>query len=346
MLTFLLVIVGLSILILVHEFGHFVAAKYFGLRVDEFGIGFPPRLFSMRRGETLYSVNALPFGGFVKIFGEEAGEREKETVSREASARSFAAQAPWKRTVITLAGIIMNFALGWMFLSAVFMVGTPPILVVSDVMVGSPAEAGGIRGGDIIKGYEKAGEFISLVQSNMGKTLSLIVLRDGEEVALSAVPRVVNGEGEGALGVLLVEGGIPKTKNPLLAMGRGFLSSLTIVKESIRAFYALLKTFVFEASLLEGIVGPVGIVGVAAGAGKLGGIYLVQLLAIISLNLAVLNLIPFPALDGGRIAFIGIEKIKGSPISKKTEAITNSVGFLLLLVLMAMITVRDIGQLW
>lgn len=347
MLTILYVIVGLSLLILVHEFGHFAAAKYFKLRVEEFGIGFPPRLFSFKRGETEYSVNALPLGGFVKITGEhDERSGEEKTLSEAERKRSFAFQLPWRRSVVTGSGVGMNFLLGWFFLSIVFMVGTPRVLLVESVAPGSPAEAAGIRSGDIIRSHETADEFISFIDAHRGASLAIPIVRNNEEMIVTATPRIATEEGEGALGVFLVEGGVFQTRNPFLALGRGFLASVSVVKESILAFYMLLKTLFFEGSLLQGVVGPIGIFGIAAGAGKLGAMYLIQLLAIISLNLAVLNLIPFPALDGGRLAMIAFEKAKGKPISKKTETIINSIGFIALLALMAAITVRDIARLW
>ncbi len=357
MLIFFIVIVGLSILILSHEAGHFFAAKFFNLKVDEFGFGFPPRMFAWRpfgaaqgkKGETEYSFNWLPFGGFVKIAGEngEFGSdpaSAREEISPEEKSRLFSNQSAFRRSIIILAGVVMNFLIGWLLLSAVLMIGTPPALVITDVQPGSPAEAAGITGGDIIRNFSDSQSFISFVNERRGQPTTITVFRGGEELSFTATPRVSVGEKEGPLGVVLVDAGSPP-QNPILALWNGLLSSFDIVRATIAGFYELVASLIFKATLLEGVVGPVGIFTVAQETGKVGIIYLFQLLSLISINLAVVNLIPFPALDGGRFFMILVEKIKGSPISRKTEAAINAVGFVFLIFLMVAITIRDIVNL-
>ena len=375
---FIFVIIGLSLLILGHEAGHFFAAKKLGMKVDEFGFGFPPRIFKKRYGETDYSFNWLPFGGFVRIAGESdpalSGDSAvipsaSEGISGIATPRPdgarpvqqqvvygarndngeeknklFFLQPAWKRAIVIAAGVTINFFLGWILISAVLMMGTPNAILISGVQAGSPAEDAGLVSGDILKGFEGAASFVAFVEENRGEEIQFKILRDGEEINFSAVPRVDAPPGEGALGIFLADVGSEKM-GFFAAIGEGFSSSLFIAAATFTALYQLVVNLFLHGSLLEGVVGPVGIFGVAQSAGGIGMAYLVQVIAIISLNLFVVNLIPFPALDGGRLFLILVEKIKGSPVPKMVEAWANGLGFAFLLTLMALLTVRDIGGL-
>lgn len=355
MLTAIIVIAGLSILILGHEAGHFFAAKMFGLRVDEFGFGFPPRIFGWRhkknrrdadgtlrqvQGETEYSLNWLPFGGFVKIHGEE----EAEESGGGDKSRSFFAQPAWRRAAVIAAGVIVNFILGWLLLSAVYMHGTAQAVVIDGIEPQSPAAAAGLKEGDILPGFKNAGDFIDFVNARRGEPISLDVARGGETLRVSAVPRLETKPGEGALGVSIGETGAPAL--PFFsALEEGLKESILMIWLTLAAFWRLLGDMFLRAAVPPDVVGPVGIFSVAEQASQIGFAYLFQLIALISLNLAVINVMPFPALDGGRLLFILIEKIKGSPLPRKAERILNSVGFALLVVLMAAVTVRDVSRL-
>lgn len=348
MLIALIVIVGLSILVLGHEAGHFFAAKFFGLKIDEFGFGFPPRAKAVRRGETEYSFNWLPFGGFVKIAGEEEQVAEPEkllSLPAEEKRRYFLFQPAWKRFVVIASGVFVNFVIGWLLVSAVLMLGTPPVIVVGGIQPGSPAEKAGIAAGDIIKNFSAADSFSDFINKNRGQEVNLEIIRGGKELEFTAVPRVSTKEGEGALGVEFSASGA-KPLGFFRALAVGFQESVYICEATLSAFYELLKNLVLRGSLLAGVVGPVGIFSVAQKTGELGMIYLLQLIALISLNLAVLNLIPFPALDGGRLFLIIVEKLKGSPVSVKTQSLINGFGFALLLFLMVIITIRDVVGLF
>lgn len=337
-----LVIIGISFLILIHEFGHFVAAKFFGLLVEEFGFGFPPRLFSKKIGETVYSINLLPFGGFVKIYGESS---EKLNATSDMEKRAFYAQKAWKKSVIILAGVVMNFLIGWLIVSAVFAVGVPKTIIVTGVMSGTPAETAGLEVGDAITGFGVAEEFTSFVQENRGREITLNFLRQGGERSVKITPRLNIPEGQGALGIGFTEAGVDR--QPISqSLISGLQTSFQIVAAIFTSLFSIILTLFTQGQLAGEFVGPIGIFGVASQAGALGLVYLLQLIGLISLNLFALNVFPFPALDGGRLLFIIIEKIKGSPLSAKAEQTANAAGFIFLLFLMIAITVRDVTRLF
>src|SRR3989344_5243660 len=304
-MTILLVVLGISILILVHELGHFLAAKFFNVKVEEFGFGFPPRLFYKQVGETKYSINLLPLGGFVKLLGESPAAPVPETEKH----RSFSSQNAGKRTLIIIAGVLMNF------------------------LQDTPAAIAGLKSGDQLSDFKTADEFISFVDARKGEEVNLNIRRGGEILNVLVVPRVNVPEGEGALGVAITETGFPQ-KSFFGSLFEGFKTSIQIVSAIFTGLLSLIIGVFTGARDFENLVGPVGIFGVATQAGQLGYIYLLQLIGIISLNLFVLNIFPFPALDGGRLLFIIIEKIKGSPMAPRLEAVANGLGFAFLLALM------------
>jgi regulator of sigma E protease len=341
----LAVIISLSVLILVHELGHFSAAKIFGVKVEEFGLGFPPRLFGKKFGETIYSFNLLPFGGFVKIFGED---------SDEVRPGSFSAQPVWRRSVIILAGVLMNVVLGWLVFSAIFLIGAPNHLLIAQVSSDSPAATAGLKEGDVIleaRNSEAAlsdpissEEFVNLVTAYPEETLDLEIMRGDEILQLSLAGREAPPEGQGPLGVSLVDVGFAG-ESLGQSLIKGFettAATIWLVTVGFASFFVGLLT---RPEVLESVAGPVGIFALSAQAGSLGLVYLFQLMAFISVNLAVLNLIPFPALDGGRFLLLIIEKIRMKPISRKVQTAVNTLGFALLLILMILITIQDIGRL-
>ena len=355
MIIFILVLIGLSVLVLGHEAGHFLCAKLFGLRVDEFGFGFPPRIWATKKGETEYSINWLPFGGFVRIGGErgEFAMVEADPIAMEAKEgteatdthRLLYAQPAWKKSIIVLAGIVFNFIFGWLLISAVLMVGSPKALVITATEPGSPAAAVHIASGDVLKNFTDAQTFINYVDAHGGQPIDIALLRNGKEVDVTVTPRVIVGPNEGRLGVTLAEGGSPR--EPFFpALWDGLQASFVLAGLILQTLWQLIENLFAHASLLQGVVGPVGIFGVAEETGRIGAIYLVQLLGIISLNLSVVNLIPFPALDGGRFLMVIIEKIKGSAIPEKVESWINGLGFAFLLILMILLTIRDIRGLF
>ena len=333
------IIIFLSILIFVHELGHFWAAKKFGLLVEEFGFGLPPKIWGKKIGETTYTINALPFGGFVKILGED-GEDQK---AKENIGRSFGGLKIWKRTIIISAGVIMNFLLGWILVSLVLSIGAPKAILINEVLPNSPASGAGLIKGDKILNFENINAFVAHIEQNKGKEIVLKIERGGEEKNLTVVPRINPAEGQGALGIGLAETGFEK-KNIFLSLWEGLKTSLEMVFLIFKAIFVLIGNAFSGKASLQDIAGPVGIVKVANQAGGLGIIYLIQLLALISLNLAVVNALPFPALDGGRLLFLLLEKIKGSPLPQKFERYANGLGMALLLFLMIVITIKDIAS--
>ena len=358
MLIAIIVIVGLSLLVLGHEAGHFLAAKLFGLKVDEFGFGFPPRIGATKIGETEYSFNWLPFGGFVRISGErgefemidpeatDAGHVDGTLKPKDAgTSRLFYAQPAWKKSVILLAGVVTNFIFGWIFISIALAIGTPQALVIGGTEAGSPAAQAGIMTGDVVKGFTTAQSFIDFIDAHRGQPTQIAVLRNDKEVDFTITPRVETAPNEGALGVELAEAGSPREPIPS-ALLDGLQSAWTLLGMTLLAFYELIKNLFVHGSLLAGVVGPVGIFGVAEETGKIGLVYLLQFLGVISINLTVVNCIPFPALDGGRFIMTIVEKIKGSAISEKIEAWVNGLGFAFLILLMLLLTIRDIKGLF
>lgn len=333
MITAFLALVFIVILILGHELGHFVVAKLSGMRVDEFGFGFPPRIWGKKKGDTTYSVNLFPFGGFVKIHGEDALEKE---VSEEEKKGSFFFQPAYKKAAVLLAGVTMNFLIGWLALIAVFMVGIPQSVIVTGVIQNSPAYRAGIKTGDEIVGFTKAEDFVKYVSNNTSTSVAVKVFSGAKEETLNITPK------DGRIGVYISEGGVPK---------EGLLSAAwNAIKAAVNIFglifYTLYKIFanlfVGHFGVVNDVVGPVGIYNMLSFSDKMGAGYVLQLLALISVNLAAVNLIPFPALDGGRILFLAIEKISRKGINRKVEAAVNAIGFALLFALIIAITIKDV----
>ncbi len=321
MVSVIIIVIGISLLILVHELGHFLAAKYFQVPVEEFGFGFPPRIVSKKMGETRYSLNWLPFGGFVKLHGEFAGDDPK----------SFVKQKAWRRAVILVAGVTMNFIFGWLLLSIVFFIGAPSFVLINKVLPDSPAAQAGVLDGDRIVGFASSKQFTDFIKSNSGQEVQFKVLRQRENNTKEIEIKVVPHE---TIGVMIADVGMP-AQSFFKSIGNGFLTSLSIIWAILIALGGIFNS-------AQSFVGPIGIFDVAIQTGKLGAIYVFQLLALISLNLTVLNLLPVPALDGGRLLFVIIEKLRGRAFSPITEIRANTIGFAVLVSLIIFVTFSDI----
>lgn len=358
MITFLVFIAVLAVLVLSHEFGHFIFAKVRGVRVDEFGFGFPPRIFGMKFGETLYSINLLPFGGFVKIYGEDATEAA-------ADPRNFASRSFSDRFWIIFAGVLMNIILAYVLFTLGHILGLPSVVDDSnaafardavvrivEVVPGSPAETSGIKLGDAIRklsygtetqNAESIQQVQDFIKAHTGKEIMFTIERDQAEFVLSVTPRENPAPGEGAVGIAMLRTGVVKTpiwKAPWEGLKTTYYATRG-VGEGLLLFFGNL----FRGIFMEEVSGPVGIAQAAGQASRLGFIYLLHLTALISVNLALLNLLPIPALDGGRIFFLIIEKIRGTPLNMRVTQMVHAAGFVALIALMLIITYRDITKL-
>lgn len=344
-MTALLVIIGLSLLIVGHEFGHFFAAKLSKMFVREFGIGFPPRLFKKKIGDTEYSINALPFGGFVQIAGEGDTPKNSEDKSQDVPREKlFTSRPMYQKMLVISAGVIMNFILGWILISIVLAVGITPMAIVGEVSKNSPAEISGIKEDDIFTDFKNATELREFAKTKLGETVSFNVIREGDKIKVDIALPEKESENGGILGVMLGETGniqkVPFYKAPY----EGLKETAKITKETFVGVIGFFKQIFTTASVPDGAVGPVGIFSVASQTSEAGFIYFIYLLAVISINLAIMNMLPFPALDGGRFLFLAIEAITRKSIPRKFEVIVNGAGLLFLLSLMVFLTVKDIGR--
>ena len=324
-MTILVILIFLVILIISHELGHFWSAKKFGVRVDEFGLGLPPRVASRQVGETRYSLNLLPLGGFVKIHGQQREEKEFEEPGR-----AFVNQPISRRAIILISGVVANFIIGWMALSLVFAMGIPSKVFISQVIPGSAAESAGLKVNESLEGFSSSEEFINFVQTSRGRSITV----NGKNVS---VPE------EGIIGVGIENFNIPK-HNPFQSVIKGFTAAVEVATGVVRAAtQIIIGVFSGEEDGLKRVAGPVVIFSIISEAD--GIVLLIYLLGVISLNLAVFNLLPVPALDGGHLLFLGIEKIIGRPIPRRAEAVANTIGFALLILLIIMVTFKDIAKL-
>lgn len=352
--TIIIFVIILAILVLSHEFGHFIAARRFGVKVEEFGFGFPPRLLSFKKGQTVYSLNLIPLGGFVKIKGEN-GELANEP-------DSFGHQKAWRRLVMLVGGVAMNLLAAAVLLSIGFNIGLPSGLQnlgfgarVSDrkievvqILAGSPAEVSGVALGDVIGQADDLvnPDFLALqnyLTGKIGQPVHFVLERDGEKVAKNIIPIKLEQTGKGGIGVALFERGL--VSYPwYLAIYQGAKATAVYFWEILRAFGILILNLFQGQPISESVSGPVGIAVLTGRAARLGLSYLLQFAALLSINLAIINILPFPALDGGRVLFLAIEKWRGKPMRQKLEHLIHFIGFALLLILVLIVTARDIGR--
>lgn len=321
----------LSVLVLVHELGHFIAAKKLKVKVDEFGFGYPPRLLGIKKKGTIYSLNWLPFGGFVRMRGEDLN----------AGKGSFAKKSKKARLAILLAGISMNFLLGVMLFGAIYTkTGIPEkvnYLLVTQVAVDSPASRAGIKIKDKLVEFNEAQKFIDYINQNRGQAVRL-KLSDRE---VTVMPRLEaeTPVGQGALGVGITDVDIvlyPVWQRPFRGMWVGLKEAVLWGKEIVMSLTKINS---------KNVAGPIGIYQISKAAAKEGWLATLQFMAILSINLAVLNLLPLPALDGGRIFFILIEIIIRKKIKPRIEQAVHMAGMLLLIGLMVLVTIGDIKRL-
>ena len=370
-MNILIFLIIFLVLVIVHEFGHFFTAKRFGIRVDEFGFGFPPKLFGVKKGETEYTFNLLPLGGFVKIFGESPDE---ESTNGPDANRSFVNKPKWKQAIVLFAGVFANFLLAWLLFSFGLMSGLPtsvnselPSYALSDIQLTiisvapkSPAEKAGLKSGDKIT-YLSSGEDI-LAEVNPGdvnpdSVKAFVLSHKNKEIEIgyfrgrpSGMPAVKltpveNIDGQPAIGIAMDEIGIAKLP-VFTAFVEGIGLTLNVTKGTVVGLYTLITDGIRGQGSFASVTGPVSMVGIVGDAFKFGFAYLVSFTALISVNLAIINLLPFPALDGGRLFFLLIEKIKGSRITPKVANTANMIGFGILILLMLVVTYHDVVKLF
>ena len=367
-LIFIVVIVAL---IVVHEFGHFVAAKLTKMRVDEFGLGYPPRALTILKvGETSYTLNWLPFGGFVKIYGEDPST-ELRTGGTAKGSRAFSSKSRFAQAFVLIAGVAMNALFAYVLIVGALISGTPRALApdelaiarnaelaVANVLPGSPAARAGLLAGDTILSSEDghvlyAGvdpvAFSKFVSDGQGNTTIALAVRhpSSEEETVFARPEVGIVPSDPSRAVLGVEvatiGVVSLSFTEAATEGAVLTWSATILTaEGLWHFFS--GVFTLSADLSQ-VAGPVGIVGIVGTASSQGFGNLLSLMAIISINLALINLIPVPALDGGRLLFVIIESVIRRPIKASVTHAVNALGFIFLILLMVVVTAHDIFRI-
>lgn len=365
---FLLIISAfvLTLLIVVHEFGHFIAAKRAGLKVEEFGIGYPPRIFGKKIGETIYSINLIPFGGFVRIYGENASKKLLK------DKRSFCAQPPKTKSKIILAGVLANIILAvlllYLFLFSHgfssyqallfdyrFPFGKQEVLpTILSVLPDSPAEKAGIKPYDVIISVDnkKIGdvqEFINYIKEHPDREISIlaenIITKEIKEI--KAVPRKDYPQNQGPLGVAVAGSIRIEYISPVEKIFSGFLHGFNLIHYSFFALCHFVKQSFVQKTiepLESSVAGFVGIIAIVKIALEAGIWQLINLIALISLGLAMVNVLPIPGADGGRMIFVIYEAIFKKPVSPKIEQKVNEFGFALIIILLILVTYKDILQ--
>ncbi len=351
-MSIIVFIIILTVIVLIHEFGHFIMAKKNGVKVEEFGIGFPPRLFGVRKGETLYSVNALPIGGFVKLYGEEYHEKPQ----KELQQRAFVYKKPWQKALIIVGGVIGNFLLGWVLISFLFTQGVPtPVdkVIVDGVGNQSPAMQVGIKKQDEIYGLVANGKTYTISSSNdlidyskkfLGQPVTLLALRGNDKMRFTLTPRKNPPKGQGPLGIVITSF-IEKKYTWYQAPFFGLIESFKITKTIT---VQLVQTIVQVATLHKpqaDIAGPIGIAQYTGQAIKFGKNAVLEFVALLSLNLAIVNILPFPALDGGRFVFVLYEWITKKRVNQTVEQYLNLAGIIILLSLFVLVSFHDVVRI-
>jgi regulator of sigma E protease len=334
-------VIILLILVVAHELGHFITAKIRGVGVIEFGIGFPPRIFGIKRKGTIYSINALPLGGFVKLAGEEDPKVPE----------SLASKGYGTRMLVLASGSLVNILLPVILFTVAFLlphtVVTAPV-VIESVDVNSPAEAAGLQAGDTVVSIngnqiDNILDVQRLTQLNLGKEMKIEIKRvDGTLETVSLVPRWKPPQGEGAMGVVTKSADNPVISSKTEPIWRAVPLAVKEIFQTLTLFKNEIVRWMIGASAPQ-VTGPVGIAELTGEVARSGFSPLVEFAAFISINLGIVNILPLPALDGGRIAFVLLEMMRrGRRISAKTEGLVHLVGFFLLIALIMVVTYGDI----
>ncbi len=328
-----------GLLVFFHEFGHFITAKLVGMRVDEFAIGFGPKLFSKKHGETLYSLRVIPLGGFNKIAGMDPDD--------EQDVDSFNAKPIWQRIVVIIAGSFMNFILPIILFFIVFVTSgidkPAPQPYIGTVIAEKPAAAAGLQSGDLVVKINETPinnwqQFVAIIQKNPGNKLLVTVKRDMKLQSLQITPEFDKEAGRGIIGV------IPRIINykpgVFEAIGLSIKQTYSITVNMIVGLIQMIT-----GRIAAEVAGPIGVAQMAGQVAQLGLIPLLQFAAFLSINLGLINLLPVPVLDGGHVVTLAVEAVRGKPLSREKIQFIQMIGFTLLILLMLAATFKDIIRL-
>lgn len=357
--TILLFLALLSVLVLGHELGHYIAARKAGMTVEEFGIGFPPTLFKWKaKSGTTWSVNAIPLGGFVKIKGESGDDT--------GAPDSFASKSWLRRFSVIIAGVVMNLVMAWALFTTGFLFGLPAVVEdgvdagvtvtdravnIVDVLPKSAADVAGIQVGDRVltidgAAYESGAIARDALRPHSDSSpIEMMIVHQGETKTVSVTPLFVQELGRDGVGVALVETGY--LHYPwYLAPIKGAETTIGATWDVLSAFGGLIASLFRSEDVSANLSGPVGIAVLTGQVASLGISHLVQFAAMLSINLAVINVLPFPALDGGRLAFLLYELIRRKKATPNFEQTVHAIGFAALLLVVVVVTVRDIAHIF
>ncbi len=351
--TIILFVIVLSLLVFVHELGHFVVARKMGMKVEEFGFGFPPRLFGIRKKGTMYSINWIPLGGFVKIKGESGDHKHDND--------SFASKKPWQRFLVLIAGVAMNIVLAAVLFSIGYMMGLPSViddsiparanvsnheLLVMQVLDDSAAAQAGVIAGDTIVSingqvFETDVAAREYFDAEGATGVELVVQGEDDVYKTYELTSTYSESAQASVvGIGFVSTGI--VSYPFFsAIAQGVYTTGQLTYQVGYAFYSLIRDLIVTQEVAVDLSGPVGIAVMTGEVAAMGLVYLIQFTAILSINLAIINIFPFPALDGGRILFLIIEKIRGRAVNERIEVVVHNLGFLLLMTLVVLVTYKD-----
>ena len=333
-------VIAFSVMIMVHEFGHFLVAKRVGITVHAFAIGFGPRIAGFRAGDTQYAINLLPFGGYVRMAGEDLDDA--------AGVGSFRTKSVWQRMAVVSAGPAMNLLLALLLLMGTALVVGVPVGVsnrIGQLMPGWPAEEGGLRPGDVIaaingEAMDSGQEVIDTIHRQPNTDLRLTVERDGQRFDVTVRSRLDARQNIGLIGFR------PEAIRERMGPGRALVWALGTLADTVEVIFATLVGLFREGGkMLDQLAGPVGAVRFLGEAGAAGTEIFIYTASALSIMIGVFNLLPFPALDGGRLLFLLVEAVRRRPVDPRREGYIHLVGFALLILLLLTLTVRDIGKL-
>jgi len=348
----LIFVLALSILVLVHEFGHFFAAKITGVKVEEFGLGLPPRIVGKKRWGTIWSLNWLPIGGFCKLFGEDPNEKG---ATKEKN--SFLSKNAWEKGLIVLGGVIMNIVLAVVIFSLVYSIVGVPIETDKVKIIGvaerSPAVEAGLKEGDWVKNVngveiKKGSELTEEVVKLAGENVQMLINREGEDMDLVVAVRKEAPEGEGLMGIVISNTEMEKIKwyQFYKGIGAGFKEAYFWGKVIGGGVYQMISGLLM-GQVPKDVSGPIGMYEATSSIRSNQGLLaVIHFFGVVSVNLAVVNVLPFPALDGGRIIFVLYELLTKKRANEKFEAMINNIGMIILLGLILLITIGDISKLF